>query len=188
MLAREGASERRGTKRQRGSRFLGDISNMPYELPNLKNDVLYRKWVSMFTRCYTNAKRRSNYKKLGIKVDERWHGIEGFYRFKEWSLQNGFSEDLVIDRINGYGDYSPDNCRWVTKSENNKNRIDSVTVDLNGARVRVADLAREYGISYSTLYKRLKNGWDLGKALAEPVASPAERRWGHRELLDRKGG
>lgn len=86
---------------------------------------LYGIWKDMRKRCYNeNASNYIHYGAKGIKVCDEWNDFESF---KEWSLLNGYFEQqgdykrgklLSIDRINSDQDYSPENCQWITLSEN----------------------------------------------------------------------
>jgi len=77
-------------------------------------------WSNMKTRCFNpNAQRYSQYGARGITVCEEW--ME-YLPFKEWALANGYREGLYIDRMDNDGDYIPNNCRWATASESNRNR------------------------------------------------------------------
>ncbi len=75
----------------------------------------------MKQRCNNpNAPKFQNYGGRGISVCADWE--KSFEKFRDWSLQNGYSEDLTIDRINNDGNYEPGNCRWSTVTEQNQNR------------------------------------------------------------------
>ena len=81
---------------------------------------LYRRWWSMRQRC--EYKNRSNYRYYGgrgIKVCKEW---TDYPTFKAWALSHGYREDLSIDRINNDGNYEPSNCRWATRSEQERNK------------------------------------------------------------------
>lgn len=96
---------------------------------------LYYCWASMKHRCSNkNAKWFHRYGGRGIKVCDNW---KTFKPFKEWAEENGYCPSLVLDRIDNNGDYTPDNCRWATKSESMYNR----------------DLGPSPGI------RKVKNGW-----------------------------
>jgi hypothetical protein len=85
-----------------------------------KGTRLYRIYNGMKDRCYNNnSKDKKNYLLKGIRICDEWK--KSFSCFREWSTNNGYREGLTIDRINSNGNYEPDNCRWVTLSENVKN-------------------------------------------------------------------
>ena len=96
---------------------------MTNRLKNGKNQMprIYRIWANMKFRC-TNPKYKEfhYYGGRGIFVCDEW--INDFEAFKEWSLNNGYAENLTIDRIDNDGSYTPNNCRWITMAEQNKNK------------------------------------------------------------------
>lgn len=82
---------------------------------------LYSIWQSMKSRCYYN--KNKNYKYYGgrgIIVCDIWK--DSFQEFESWALNNGYSDELTIDRINTNKDYTPDNCRWTTPEKQAINR------------------------------------------------------------------
>lgn len=81
------------------------------------HERMYRIYHHMRDRCY-NEKNDAyrNYGGKGIKVCDEW--FNDFKVFKEWSINNGYDNNLTIDRIDSDDDYKPSNCRWVTKSLN----------------------------------------------------------------------
>lgn len=80
---------------------------------------LYGIWSGMKTRCNLfDAKDYKYYGGRGIKVCSEWEN--NFSSFRSWALANGYQDNLTIDRINHAGDYCPENCQWLTKSENSK--------------------------------------------------------------------
>jgi hypothetical protein len=78
---------------------------------------LYGIWCDMHKRCFNpNAKNYKWYGGKGIGICDKW--IKDYCSFRDWSIDNGYKEDLTIDRINSEMDYSPDNCRWISRQEN----------------------------------------------------------------------
>ena len=84
--------------------------------PDGRMTVLYKRWHGMRARCNTSSNENyPRYGGRGIKVCKDW---ASYMMFRHWALSNGFSPNLTIDRINPDGDYKPDNCQWISLSEN----------------------------------------------------------------------
>lgn len=131
-----------------------------------KGSHLYNVWKAMRRRC-SDIKQKDyhNYGGRGISVCSEWN--DDFSKFREWSLANGYNESLTIDRIDVNGNYEPSNCRWVTMKEQSNNRTTNVIVQLNGEKHTIKEWSEITGISYQTLYMRLRTyGWDPHRALS----------------------
>lgn len=86
----------------------------------LSHHPLYMIWAYMLRRCKNNPKRKNDYKNYflrGIRVCDDWGNFENFYKWAKDKWVKG----LEIDRIDNNNGYSPDNCRFVTRSENVSN-------------------------------------------------------------------
>lgn len=81
---------------------------------------LYRIFHDMKRRCYKPKDTSySNYGGKGIKICKEW--LDNQEVFFEWALNNGYDDNLTIDRIDSKGNYEPSNCRWITQKEQNYN-------------------------------------------------------------------
>ena len=82
---------------------------------------LYSIWVGMKNRCNnSNSEDYERYGKKGIKVCFDW--TVSFERFRDWALNNGYSDDLTIDRRNNNTGYRPQNCRWANGNTQQQNK------------------------------------------------------------------
>jgi len=82
---------------------------------------------------------------------------------------------LTLDRIGNGGNYEPDNCRWATRKENNRNKRNNRLIVFNGKTQPMAQWAEEISISVQTLSSRINQyHWPIERALTEPA-----RRVGH---------
>ena len=80
----------------------------------------YNIWRMMKKRCYNkNDSHYYAYGGRGIKVCEEWLSSDGFLK---WAYDNGYSDNLEVDRIDPDGNYEPNNCRWITHQENAKRK------------------------------------------------------------------
>lgn len=115
---------------------------------------LHHRWKAILQRC-TNPKAKAykNYGARGITICEEW--ID-FNNFLKWSLENGYSEELELDRIDNDKGYYPSNCRWCSVLVNNHNR--RITAKIEGIPLR--DFSTMYNLKYEHvhyIYYRLKN-------------------------------
>lgn len=89
----------------------------PRTTHGLRGHRLNSIWRGMKTRCYNkNSLEYSNYGGRGITVCKEWK--DDFKSFYDWAMSHGYKEGLTIDRIDNNGNYEPNNCQWLTKSEN----------------------------------------------------------------------
>ena len=144
----------------------------------LSNTRLYNSWADMKARCnHKNCCSYKDYGGRGIKVCDEWNGKNGFAEFSKWALENGYSDNLTIDRIDVNGDYNPDNCRWIPKSEQSSNTRRTKKYEYMGETHCISEWAKIKGMSVSTLTNRLKrSGLTIEQALNEPLQR-GKRKW-----------
>ncbi|HDR4589362.1 hypothetical protein JC777_00225 (plasmid) [Bacillus cytotoxicus] len=129
---------------------------------------LYRIWCNMKSRCYNeNIPNFKNYGGRGIAVCNEWRN--DFTSFLNWSLENGYKNDLLIDRIDNNGNYEPTNCRWTTRKQQNLNRRNNRLVTIDGVTRSFSEWADDFGISRSTALCRVQAGKTEQEALITPV-------------------
>jgi hypothetical protein len=128
---------------------------------------LYSIWQSMKCRCYNkNHFEFYNYGGKGISICDEW--LNDFQSFYSWAIENGYADDLTIDRIDNNKGYFPHNCRWATYKEQANNKRTNHLITYNGKTQNIAQWAKELGIKRVTLQARItRYDWDLEKALSK---------------------
>ena len=108
-------------------------------------------WIAMKDRCYRKSHEfYQYYGGKGIKVCDIWKN--NFENFRDWALQNGYRDDLTIDRINNDEDYSPSNCRWVNLKCQANNRTNNILVFYNNDWISIEDAMKQTGKTYNQIY------------------------------------
>lgn len=120
----------------------------------LSKHPLYNIWNNIKHR--TSNKKYSLYEHYGAKgvsMYKEW--FDDFVAFYNWCILNGWKKDLEIDRKNTLGNYSPDNCRFITKMENMQNKLSSCRWIVNGVTyMSLSSAAKSVGVSAMTVRKR----------------------------------
>lgn len=87
----------------------------------LSHTILYNRYCGIKSRCYNkNDKSYKYYGEKGIKMCDTW--LNSFDKFYEWSINNGFKDNLTIERKDPTKDYCPENCEWITQNENSRRK------------------------------------------------------------------
>jgi len=130
----------------------------------LDDPVLHKKWSEMKSRCNNpNNKSFGDYGARGIKVCSEWDN--DFLAFKKWAINNGYSKELQIDRIDNDKGYCPENCRFVSRIENCNNRRSSRYVEFHGEKITIAQLARKTNSQYAKLLYLINIGSNIEEAI-----------------------
>lgn len=134
---------------------------MKYESCDMR---LYRIWCAMRKRC-NNPKHQYYYVYggRGISVCAEWES--DFGAFQRWSIANGYSPELTIDRIDNQKGYSPENCRWADAKTQANNHRNNIMLTLDGETLTLAQWSEKIDINYETLLSRYKSGWTVEEIL-----------------------
>lgn len=135
----------------------------------LSRTRIYRIWSLMKDRCNNpNSPAFANYGGRGIKVCDEWNGsVEAF---NQWALENGYTDDMTIERIDVDMGYMPSNCKWIPRPEQNNNTRASRYIEYDGRTQSLASWCKEYGMPYKTVHARINRcGWDFERAITTPV-------------------
>jgi hypothetical protein len=118
-------------------------------------DRLYKTHQGMKARCYnSNSDSYKYYGGRGITICDEWRN--SYKAFKEWAINNGYRDDLTIDRIDVNGNYEPSNCRWITNKEQQRNKRTNHLIECNGDIKPLCEWAEIYGINAETIVCRIK--------------------------------
>ena len=128
---------------------------------------LYGIWQGMKRRCNpNNSYSPKSYR--NITVCYEW--MHDFHSFYDWAMSNGYADNLTIDRIDVYGNYSPDNCRWATYKEQENNRRNNHFIIYKGEKYTLAQLSEKLNLSQQALRFRINSGWSE-EQLSLPVSA-----------------
>ena len=85
--------------------------------------------------------------------------------FYNWAMANGYDDNLTIERIDVNGNYEPSNCKWITNSEQSKNKRSTVYFTYNGETKIVSDWIKELGIPKTTFRRRIQQNRPIEEIL-----------------------
>lgn len=128
---------------------------------------LHKVWMGMIARCeIKSATGYKDYGGRGISVCDGWRGCGGFEAFLA-DMGERPTALHSIERINNDGDYTPDNCRWATRREQDRNTRRSRLIVYNGESKTLREWSDEIEINYETLRQRIGRGWSIERALGK---------------------
>lgn len=120
---------------------------------------LYERWLNMKRRCTDPKNKRWDvYGGKGITVCKEWLNFEVF---KKWALENGYRDDLSIDRIDNNKGYCPENCRWADAYTQMNNTSRNRFVVVYGEKMTMAQAARKLNVTYAAIQHRVQRGQSL---------------------------
>ena len=131
------------------------------------NTRLYGIHQKMKDRCLNPQNEHyQNYGARGITICKEW--LDSYTSFYTWAMDNNYSDDLSIDRIDVNGNYEPSNCRWVTTKEQARNKRNTIKITINDETRCLSDWCIIYKKPFNLVYKRIRRGYDVMKALLIP--------------------
>jgi hypothetical protein len=118
-------------------------------------------------RCQNpNNHKYPIYGARGIKVCDRWQKFENFLA----DMGERPSKKYSIDRIDNDGHYTPDNCRWADRYEQQNNTRRNRLITINGETKTMSQWGRQFGISPDTIWNRIVTlKWDDVKSVVTPI-------------------
>lgn len=139
---------------------------------NTKHGIRYSRiysiWCGIIARCENpKSEYYDKYGGRGIKICEDWRNNP--LAFYEWSVANGYSDDLSIDRKDNDGNYEPSNCRWSNRIEQANNTSRNHYITYGNKTLTISQWAREIGLNSKTIADRLALGWEAELALTTPI-------------------
>lgn len=118
---------------------------------------LYGIWAGMKRRCYNpHTKYYEDYGGRGIKVCDKWLD---YVPFKEWATSHGYSEGMSIERLDVNGNYCPENCTWIPKNQQNRNKRNTIRIEYKGKTYTLKEISEITHIKEHTLFARYQRGW-----------------------------
>jgi len=136
----------------------------------------YRAWQQMRLRCMDpKHKAYPNYGGRGITVCAQWLDSPAQF-YADMGPKPSARHEL--DRRDNSKGYSPENCRWVTRATNDRNRRSNRLVTHNGETLALAEWCERFGKPCDTVKKRLDAGWPVEKALTTAVRAKAPNGMG----------
>ncbi|KKM98525.1 hypothetical protein LCGC14_1157150 [marine sediment metagenome] len=145
--------------------FHKEITSKTFKKHGRCGESIYGIWNSMKQRCLNiNDSAYKYYGGRGINVCERWMKFENF--IKDMGER---PEDLTLERKNNNGDYTPRNCKWATRKEQNNNNRSNRILKYNGLSLTIAQWADKLKIKPNTLNNRVFREWSTERSLAQKI-------------------
>ena len=141
-------------------------------MPRNRLNVIFK---NMKQRCYNpNNPEYKNYGGRGITICSEWlnkenaysnHNVsKGYLAFKEWAFSHGYADNLTIERRDINGNYCPENCTWIPRSEQYFNRTDTRYITYLGKTQSLGKWCKELGMSYQVVRGKLRYGASVEEA------------------------
>lgn len=115
-----------------------------------KNKRIGKIFNNMKSRCYNiEDKDYCFYGAKGVTICDEW--LNNPLLFKEWALNNGYTDNLTIDRIDADQSYNPNNCRWISLEENARRAGKVNWITVGNTTLTGRQWAEQLGIGANTI-------------------------------------
>lgn len=150
--------------------------NISKNLKTKQEKYIRKIWRAIKYRTAENYSESHLYYDKGVVMCEDWKN--NFNSFLHWALNNGLDKNLHIDRINGDGNYEPNNCRVATPIVNGNNRSDTMYINYKGRNIAFMLLIREKRLfkNSNSIRSRIKRGWSVERAFDTPIKNGNYKR------------
>lgn len=154
----------RGDKLRSGSTIsCGCLSADQSRVHGLRSHPLYDTWNGIVQRCTNpNYSAYAGYGGRGVSICDRWlSGEDGLSGVECFLADVGArpSPQHSIDRINNDLGYEPNNVRWATPKEQQRNQRTNRIIEIGGERICLSEACERTGVNYATAGGRLRRGW-----------------------------
>ena len=141
-----------------------DLNSQQNSTHHKSTERIYKTWIHMKARCNNpNIENYKDYGGRGIKVCDEW--INSFETFYTWATENGYQDNLTIERKDVNGDYCPQNCKWATQREQANNRRTNVFIIRDGITLTLKQWCEKLDANYKIVHERIKRGWSVEDAI-----------------------
>lgn len=133
------------------------------------NTRLYKIWQGMKDRCYNkNIIAYKDYGARGIIICDAWRN--NFTNFYDWAINNGYKDNLTIERVDVNGNYEPENCCWATPTQQARNRRNTKYITYHDETKPLAEWCDILNLNYDMVYDRIyQYHWSIEEALTLEV-------------------
>ena len=138
--------------------------NKENAIHHIENERIYRIWRGMKERCYNKShKKFEYYGGKGIKICQQW--LDSYETFEKWSLNNGYNDDLTIERKDNSLDYCPENCCWATWTEQQNHKSNNKYLTYHNETKTLSQWCKELNLNYGRVKARINAlHWSVEKA------------------------
>lgn len=128
-----------------------------------------RAFFNMMNRCYNpQCKDYRWYGEKGVRICDEW--LNNPKTFEEWSLNNGYTDSLTIDRIDENLNYCPENCRWIPMEDNSRRAGKVTWITIGDKTLTGRQWAEKFNLGVNTINTSIRNhGLDKTKELIEAM-------------------